>query len=80
MTARWHRLLRPLNLSSCCIEIQRSPSPASSSALVIVHPDLVHQSDRESELNEPRPQLFYGTSAEGYMDYPTSAEARELVA
>jgi N-ethylmaleimide reductase len=38
---------------------------------VIANPDLVERWRRGSELNEPRPALFYGTTAEGYTDYPS---------
>ncbi len=42
----------------------------------IANPDLAHRWEQDTELNEPRPELFYGQSAEGYTDYPTLAEAR----
>ncbi|MFK4762869.1 alkene reductase [Microbacterium sp. ZW T5_45] len=42
---------------------------------VIANPDLVERSRRDAELNEPRPELFYGRTAEGYIDYPALAEA-----
>lgn len=38
---------------------------------VIANPDLVERWRQGAELNEPRPQLFYGTTAEGYTDYPS---------
>ncbi|WP_449409014.1 alkene reductase [Microbacterium maritypicum] len=37
---------------------------------VIANPDLVTRWHAEAELNEPRPALFYGRTAEGYTDYP----------
>lgn len=37
---------------------------------VIANPDLVVRWREEAELNEPRPALFYGRTAEGYTDYP----------
>ncbi len=46
----------------------------------IANPDLAHRWERNTELNEPRPELFYGASAEGYTDYPTLAEVRASVA
>ncbi|WIB76763.1 alkene reductase [Curtobacterium sp. MCPF17_002] len=42
----------------------------------IANPDLAHRWEHDAELNEPRPELFYGQSAEGYTDYPTLAEVR----
>ncbi len=38
---------------------------------VIANPDLVERWRQEAELNEPRPALFYGRTAEGYIDYPS---------
>lgn len=38
---------------------------------VIANPDLVERWREGAELNDPRPQLFYGRTAEGYTDYPT---------
>ncbi|GAA3343088.1 alkene reductase [Curtobacterium pusillum] len=46
----------------------------------IANPDLAHRWEQEAELNAPRPELFYGASAEGYTDYPTLAETRASVA
>lgn len=46
----------------------------------IANPDLAHRWEHDTELNEPRPELFYGQSAEGYTDYPTLAESRAAVA
>lgn len=43
---------------------------------VIANPDLVARWEQRAELNEPRPELFYGDSAEGYTDYPSLAEVR----
>lgn len=37
---------------------------------VIANPDLVERWRVGAELNEPRPALFYGRTAEGYTDYP----------
>lgn len=37
---------------------------------VIANPDLVERWRQGAELNEPRPELFYGTTGEGYTDYP----------
>lgn len=38
---------------------------------VIANPDLVERWREGAELNDPRPQLFYGRTAEGYTDYPS---------
>lgn len=43
---------------------------------VIANPDLVERWQQGAELNEPRPELFYGSTAEGYTDYPSLAEVR----
>lgn len=43
---------------------------------VIANPDLVERWRQDAELNEPRPQLFYGTTAEGYTDYPALESVR----
>ena len=40
---------------------------------VIANPDLVHRWQQRADLNEPRPELFYGRTAEGYTDYPALA-------
>ena len=40
---------------------------------VIANPDLVHRWQQRADLNEPRPELFYGSTAEGYTDYPALA-------
>ncbi|QKJ87051.1 N-ethylmaleimide reductase [Paramixta manurensis] len=37
----------------------------------IANPDLVERLRAKAGLNEPKPDLFYGGSAEGYTDYPT---------
>ena len=37
---------------------------------VIANPDLVERWQGAHPENEPRPELFYGTNAEGYNDYP----------
>ncbi|MEL4013452.1 N-ethylmaleimide reductase [Dryocola clanedunensis] len=37
----------------------------------IANPDLVERLHRNAELNEQRPESFYGGGAEGYTDYPT---------
>ncbi|WP_223622485.1 alkene reductase [Microbacterium sp. EST19A] len=37
---------------------------------VIANPDLVARWQQDAELNTPRPELFYGSTAEGYTDYP----------
>ncbi|MGU3409615.1 alkene reductase [Microbacterium sp. M1A1_1b] len=46
--------------------------------MAIANPDLAHRWERDTELNEPRPQFFYGATAEGYTDYPTLAEVRAM--
>ncbi len=46
----------------------------------IANPDLAERWEQDAELNAPRPELFYGDSGEGYVDYPTLAEARATVA
>ena len=43
---------------------------------VIANPDLVERWRQGAELNEPRPELFYGSTAEGYIDYPSLEVAR----
>ncbi len=43
---------------------------------VIANPDLVARWQQGAELNEPRPELFYASTGEGYTDYPTLDEAR----
>ncbi|MFK3835394.1 alkene reductase [Microbacterium sp. NPDC087868] len=43
---------------------------------VIANPDLVERWRTRAELNEPRPELFYGSTAEGYTDYPSLEESR----
>lgn len=37
----------------------------------IANPDLVERLRVDAALNEPRPELFYASGAEGYLDYPT---------
>ncbi|MDZ8275177.1 alkene reductase [Microbacterium aquimaris] len=37
---------------------------------VIANPDLVQRWRDRTELNTPRPELFYGRGADGYTDYP----------
>lgn len=46
----------------------------------IANPDLAERWEQDAELNQPRPELFYGQTGEGYTDYPTLAEARATVA
>jgi len=36
----------------------------------IANPDLVERIRLDAPLNEPRPEYFYGNSANGYTDYP----------
>lgn len=36
----------------------------------IANPDLVQRFAKDAPLNAPKPELFYGNSAEGYTDYP----------
>lgn len=36
----------------------------------ITNPDLVERFRKGAELNEPKPETFYGSGAEGYTDYP----------
>lgn len=43
---------------------------------VIANPDLVERWREDAELNEPRPALFYGRTAEGYTDYPSLEAVR----
>lgn len=43
---------------------------------VIANPDLVERWMQGAELNEPRPELFYGRTAEGYSDYPSLESVR----
>lgn len=37
----------------------------------IANPDLVKRLEQDAPLNEPRFETFYGSSPEGYIDYPT---------
>jgi len=37
----------------------------------IANPDLVERFKKKAPLNEARPELFYGSTEEGYTDYPT---------
>jgi 2,4-dienoyl-CoA reductase-like NADH-dependent reductase (Old Yellow Enzyme family) len=46
---------------------------------VIANPDLVERWRHDAELNEPRPALFYGRTAEGYTDYPSLEGVRASV-
>lgn len=43
---------------------------------VIANPDLVERWQQGAELNDPRAELFYGSTDEGYTDYPSLAEVR----
>lgn len=43
---------------------------------VIANPDLVERWIQGAELNDPRPELFYGRIAEGYSDYPSLESVR----
>ncbi|RBO72465.1 alkene reductase [Microbacterium sp. H6] len=43
---------------------------------VIANPDLVERWTQGAELNPPRPELFYGRTAEGYTDYPSLESVR----
>lgn len=43
---------------------------------VIANPDLVERWIQGAELNDPRPELFYGRTAEGYSDYPSLESVR----
>lgn len=45
---------------------------------VIANPDLVERWAARAELNEPRPELFYGSTAEGYTDYPSLEDSRSV--
>ncbi|WP_372627307.1 alkene reductase [Arsukibacterium sp.] len=40
----------------------------------IANPDLVARFAKDAELNNAKPELFYGGGAEGYTDYPALAE------
>jgi 2,4-dienoyl-CoA reductase-like NADH-dependent reductase (Old Yellow Enzyme family) len=42
----------------------------------IANPDLPHRLEHNAPLNPPRPETFYGGGPEGYIDYPSLAEAR----
>ncbi|PZE35302.1 alkene reductase [Curtobacterium sp. MCPF17_031] len=46
----------------------------------IANPDLAERWEQDAELNQPRPELFYGQTGEGYTDYPTLTEVRASVA
>lgn len=39
--------------------------------LAIANPDLVERFRTGADLNEPKPETFYGTGPEGYTDYPS---------
>ncbi|MBD2107605.1 alkene reductase [Nodosilinea sp. FACHB-13] len=43
--------------------------------LFIANPDLPERFAKNAPLNEPNPDTFYGGGGEGYIDYPTLAEA-----
>ncbi|WP_144874488.1 alkene reductase [Microbacterium sp. 1.5R] len=43
---------------------------------VIANPDLAERWKQDAELNDPRPALFYGRTAEGYTDYPALEAVR----
>ncbi len=43
--------------------------------LFIANPDLPGRLSRDAPLNTPRPDLFYGSGPEGYVDYPRLDEA-----
>lgn len=43
--------------------------------LFIANPDLPERFAKNAPLNEPNPDTFYGGGEEGYIDYPTLAEA-----
>jgi N-ethylmaleimide reductase len=42
----------------------------------IANPDLVERIRLDAPLNEPRPEYFYGNSANGYTDYPNLTQSR----
>ena len=41
----------------------------------IANPDLVERIRLDAPLNEPRPEYFYGNSANGYTDYPNLTQS-----
>ena len=43
--------------------------------LFIANPDLPQRFARAAELNTPNPDTFYGSTGEGYVDYPSLARA-----
>ncbi len=43
---------------------------------VIANPDLAERWRQDAHLNDPRPELFYGATAEGYIDYPSLETAQ----
>jgi 2,4-dienoyl-CoA reductase-like NADH-dependent reductase (Old Yellow Enzyme family) len=45
--------------------------------LFIANPDLPLRFKRNARLNEPRPELFYASGPEGYVDYPLMEPNRE---
>ncbi len=50
---------------------RRAPGPP-----VPPTPALVERWTQGAELNPPRPELFYGRTAEGYTDYPSLESVR----
>ena len=42
----------------------------------IANPDLVERIRHDAPLNVPRPEYFYGSLAEGYIDYPVLNERK----
>ena len=46
----------------------------------IANPDLPRRLNANAPLNPARPELFFGSGAEGYTDYPALAEARQSAA
>ncbi|WEK60921.1 MAG: alkene reductase [Candidatus Microbacterium colombiense] len=53
-----------------------SADAVSAGRLAIANPDLAQRWSAEAELNEPRPEFFYGSTEEGYTDYPSLESVR----
>ena len=48
----------------------------SYGSMVLANPDFVKRIQSDAPMNEPKPEAFYGGSAEGYTDYPFLHEAQ----
>ena len=60
--------------------VEELPATGLADAVVVgrpflANPDLAERWRQGAELNEPNPDTFYGSGAEGYTDYPTLEQA-----